>query len=157
MKTYPDRICLYHKDKLLARHIRCYDRNKDIENPDHPKALLAKRRKAKTQMIYKRFLSLSPRAHEYYEALAEKRFNPVAHIHRIVALSEIYTYEAVERAMDDAFVFRAFSAEYIANILEQKNRVEEKTGVLHLTRASDLLDLDIAKPDMSLYRTPGEE
>jgi len=157
MKTFPDRICLYHEDKLLARHIRCYDRNRDIENPDHPKALLAKRRKAKTQMIYKRFLSLSPRAHEYYEALAEKRFNPAAHIHRIVALSEIYTCEAVERAMDDAFVFRAFSAEYIANILEQKNRVVEKTGVLHLTRASDLLDLEIAKPDMSLYRTPGEE
>lgn len=157
MKTYPDRICLYHEDKLLARHIRCYERNRDIENPDHPKALLTKRRKAKTQMIYKRFLTLSPRAHEYYEALAEKRFNPAAHIHRIVALSEIYSREAVERAMDDAFVFQAFSAEYIANILEQKNRPVEEAGVLHLTRASDLLDLEIAPPDMSLYRTPGEE
>ncbi|MCK5517465.1 MAG: IS21 family transposase, partial [Desulfobulbaceae bacterium] len=117
----------------------------------------AKRRKAKTQMIYKRFLTMSPRAHEYYEALAEKRFNPAAHVHRIVALSEIYSREAVERAMDDAFVFQAFSAEYIANILEQKNRPVEETGVLHLTRASDMLDLEIAQPDMSLYRTPGEE
>ncbi len=157
MKTYPDRICLYHEDKLLARHIRCYDRNKDIENPDHPKALLAKRRKAKVQMIYKRFLTLSPRASEYYEALAAKRFNATAHIHRIVALSEIYSKEAVERAMDDAFVFQAFSAEYIANILEQKSRPVEETGVLHLTRASDLLELEIAQPDMSLYKTPGEE
>lgn len=157
MKTYPDRICLYHEAKLLARHIRCYDRNRDIENPDHPKALLSKRRKAKTQMIYKRFLTLSPRAQEYYEALAEKRFNPAVHVHRIVALSEIYSKEAVERAMDDAFVFQAFSAEYIANILEQKNRPVEEVGVLHLTRASDLLDLEIGQPDMSLYRTPGEE
>lgn len=157
MKTYPDRICLYHEDKLLARHIRCYDRNRDIENPDHPKALLAKRRKAKVQMIYKRFLTLSPRASEYYEALAVKRFNPAAHIHRIVALSEIYSKEAVEKAIDDAFVFQAFSAEYIANILEQKSRPVEEVGVLHLTRASDMLDLEITEPDMSLYKTPGEE
>ena len=70
MKTYPGRLCFYHEDKLLARHTRCYDRNQDIEDPDHPKTLLAKRRKAKTQMIYKRFLSLSPRSEEYYDCLA---------------------------------------------------------------------------------------
>jgi len=155
MKTYPDRLCLYHEEKLLARHIRNYDRNKDIEDPDHPKALLDKRRKAKNQMIYRRFLTLSPLASQYYDALAAKRFNPAAHVRKIVALSEVYSPEGVKRAMDDAFRFQAFSSEYIANILEQRNRQVEKSGVLHLTRSIDFLDLDIDPPDMSIYQKKG--
>jgi len=156
MKTYPDRLCFYHEDKLLARHTRCYDRNQDIEDPDHPKALLAKRRKAKTQMIYKRFLSLSPRAEEYYDCLAKRRFNLADHVRKIVALSEIYSPDEVQRAMDDAFLFQAFSSEYIANILEQRNRQVEQPGALHLTRNSDLLDIEIESPDMNIYKTRGE-
>src|ERR1700733_8306700 len=40
VKAYPDRICIYHQDRLVARHLRTFDRHKDIEDPDHPKALL---------------------------------------------------------------------------------------------------------------------
>lgn len=155
MKSYPERICLYHKDKLIARHTRSYDRNGDFEDPEHPKELLAKRRKAKIQAVYKRFLALSARAEEYYNALAGKRFNPTAHVQKIVALSEIHGQEAVKRAMEDAFVFQAFSSEYIANILEQHNRKVEEPGALHLTRASDMLDIEIESPNMTLYDIAG--
>ncbi len=156
MKAYPDRLCFYHENKLLSRHTRCYDRNQDIEDPDHPKALLEKRRKAKTQMIYRRFLTLSPRSEEYYDSLAKKRFNPTGHVRKIVALSEIYSPDEVKRAMDDAFLFQAFSSEYIANILEQRNRQVERPGALHLTRNSDLLDIEIEAPDMNIYKTKGK-
>lgn len=156
MKTYPDRLCFYHEAKLIARHTRCYDRNQDIEDPDHPKALLAKRRKAKTQMIYKRFLTLSPRSEEYYDSLAKKRLNPTGHVRKIVALSEIYSPDEVKRAMDDAFEFQAFSSEYIANILEQRHRQVEQPGALHLTRNSDLLDIEIESPDMNIYKARGK-
>ena len=44
LKTYPDRLCIYHRKKLIARHVRNCDRRQDIELPDHPKALLAQRR-----------------------------------------------------------------------------------------------------------------
>ena len=76
---------------------------------------------------------------------------------KIVALSQIYGEEAVERAMEDAFFFQAFSSEYIANILEQSNRKVEEAGVLHLTRSSDLLELEIAHPNMDLYKIAGGE
>ena len=38
LKVYQDRLCIYHQEKLIARHPRCYDRYQDKENPDHPKA-----------------------------------------------------------------------------------------------------------------------
>lgn len=152
LKAYPDRICLYCRDKLVARHARSYDRLQDFENPDHPKPLLAQRRKAKDQLIIKRFLALSTRAASYHQALADKRLNPLQHVRRIVALSEIYGHEPVARAMEDAFEFHAFSADYIANILEQRSRSIKEPGALHLTRRQDWLDITIEAPDMNIYQ-----
>jgi len=151
LKTYPDRLCIYHREKLIARHVRSYDRKKDFELPDHPKALLAQRRKAKDQKIFMRFVSLSDKADNYYRQLEQRRMNPAHHIRQIVALSEIYGDQAVQRAIEDAFTFQAFSCEYIANLLEQRIRKLPQSGALHLTRRQDLLEITVAKPDMEIY------
>jgi transposase len=152
-KSYPDRLCIYDNDKLIARHQRCYDRHQDIEDPDHPKALLAERKKAKNQQIIKRFLQLSPEADVYYQGLVAKRLNPLVHVRKIVALSEIHGVEEVRRAMADAVHYQAYSSEYIANLLEQRRRPRSEPGALPLTRGEDLLDLHLQAPDMSIYRT----
>jgi transposase len=151
LKTYPDRLCIYHQQKLIARHARSYDRGKDFELPDHPKALLAQRRKARDQKIFMRFLSLSDKADAYYRQLEQRRMNPLHHIRQIVALSEIYDEQSVQRAIEDAFAFQAFSCEYIANLLEQRTRKLPEAGALHLTRRQDLLEITVEKPDMEIY------
>ena len=151
LKKYPERLCVYDEEKLIARHIRSYERNRDFEDPDHPKELLNQRKKARDQKIFKRFLTLSPRALDYYNELAKRRMNPHHHIRKIVGLSEIYSAEKVARAMEDAFTFHAFSSEYIANILEQRNREWNEPSALHITRREDLLDLEIERPDISIY------
>jgi hypothetical protein len=79
--------------------------------------------------------------------------NPRHHIRQIVALSEIYGAEKVQRAIEDAFAFQAFSCEYIANILEQRKSILPEPGALHLTRRQDLLDLDMPEPDLLIYET----
>ena len=151
VKMYPDRLCFYHENKLVARHVRSYDRRRDFEHPDHPKVLLAQRKKARDQKIFMRFLTLSDKAQEYYRQLKQRRMNPFHHIRQIVALAEIYPKEQVALAIEDAFSFAAFSCDYIANLLEQRSRPDNEPGVLHLTRSSDLLDLTIQKPDLSIY------
>lgn len=155
LKSYPDRICIYNDEKLVARHARSYDRHQDIEDPDHPKRLLAHRKKARDQKIFMRFLALSPKADLYYRKLEQRRMNPRHHVLKIVALSEIYGQEAVSRAMEDAFTFQAFSCEYIANLLEQRTRQLPEPGALHLTRREDLLDINIQRPDLSIYQKQG--
>lgn len=151
LKTYPDRLCIYCNDKLIARHVRSYDRYRDFEDPDHPRELLAQRKKARNQKIFMRFLTLSPKAEQYYRKLEQRRMNPYHHVRKIVALSEIYPLESVARAMEDAFTFEAFSCEYIANLLEQRSRCLPEAGALHLTRREDLLDIKIEQPDLTIY------
>ena len=153
LKAYPDRLCIYHRDKLIARHPRCWDRHRDKELPDHPKALLAQRKNAREQKLLGRFLTLSPRAEAYYRELEQRRLNTRHHVQKIVALSEIYGVEAVARAMADAFAFQAFSCEYIANILESRQRLLPEPAALHLTRRQDLLDLEMPEPDLSAYES----
>ncbi len=150
-KLYPDRICFYHEHNLVARHVRSYDRRQDFEHPDHPKALLTQRKKARDQKIFMRFMMLSEKSQLYYQELAQRRMNPLHHIRKIVALSEIYSREQVAMAIEDAFTFAAFSSEYITNLLEQRSRLVKEPGVLHLTRSSDLLDLTMDRPDLSIY------
>ena len=151
LKTYPDRLCLYLGEQLIARHTRRYERFQDIEDPDHPKPLLEQRKKARDHKVFMRFLALSPRAEAYYLQLEARRLNPHHHVRKIVALSDIYTPEAVARAMEDAFVYEAFSSDYIANLVEQRARFTPEASALHLTRRGDLLDVSLAPPDLSIY------
>jgi hypothetical protein len=157
LKAYPDRLCVYSGENLIARHVRCYDRHRDFEHPDHPKELLAQRKKAKDQKILARFLTISTKSQDYYRELENRRMNPLHHLRQIVALSEIYPPDQVARAMENAFIFQAFSSEYIANLLEQRNRIKTEPGALHLTRREDLLELTVEQPDLSIYQPRTEK
>jgi len=151
MKTYPDQIFFYHDAGIIAKHQRSYERNQDIEDPDHPKELIAQRKRALDQKLLSRFLALSPRAIVYFEQLEARHLNAGNHVRKIIALADIYGDDAVVAAMDDAVILNAAGAEYIANILECRARKLPEPGPLHLTRRSDLLDIEIKRPDLSIY------
>lgn len=156
LRAYVDRLVIYHDGKLIAEHLRSYHRGQDVFNPDHEKELLLQRRRGREQRIYQRFLQLTNQADEYYRQLAERRMNAKHHVCRIVALSEIYGIEKVARAIMDATESGAYSSEYIANILEQRGRQLPEPGALHITRGSDLLELELPETDLSVY-SRGEE
>jgi len=156
LKLYPERLCLYDGETLVAEHLRSWERGLDIENPEHAKAVLERKRAANAQQIFKRFLGLSPRAEEYYRHLAERKLSWRTHLRKIMALAEIYGRDKVARAIDDALEYQAFSSEYIANILEQRERRLPQPGPLNLIRKQDQLEIDLPDPDLSIYDDEGE-
>lgn len=151
LKAYPDRVCLYHREALVARHRRCFDRHQEIIDADHERALLAQRKSAREQRLLTQFLALSPRACAYYAGLEAKRANPRVHARKILALAEMHGAEAVARALDDGLELEAFSAEYIAHLLAARRRIGAEPAALQLTRRQDLLDLELPAPDLSIY------
>jgi transposase len=151
LKIYPERLCLYHYEKLIATHPRSYERHRDIHNPDHTRELVSQRLKAREQTLLLAFLNLSPRAQEYHRRLEEKRLNAPHHVQKIVALSEIYGGEPVARALDDALSFEAIGSEYLAHLLEQRQRAPATPGALHLTHRQDLLELELPPADLRPY------
>ena len=157
LRIYPDRLLIYHQDKLIAQHLRSFERNKDIEHPDHPKKLLAQRRSAREQKLLQSFLALTPDAEPYYQGLENRRLNARCHLRKIMALVDIYGVEKVARAIADALEFQAFSSEYITNLIEQRQRILPEPGPLHIMRNEDLLDLEIQEPDMNIYEVNDED
>lgn len=153
LKIYPDQLYFFHNEKLIAAHPRSFDRRQNVAHPDHARELLAQRKQARDQTLLLAFLSLCPEAELYCRKLQEKRMNAPHHIQKIVALSEIYGPDQVARAIQDAVRFEAIGCEYIANILHQRQHPAATPGALHLTRRQDLLDLDIAAPDLTPYET----
>ncbi len=156
LKVYPDRLCIYSGEQLIARHPRCYDRHQDIEDPDHPRALLAQRRNAREHQLLARFLGLCPQAETYYQRLLERRLNATQHVHKILALSEVYGSDAVVQALRDALAFDAYSSEYLANLLTSRARARPEPAPLHVPRAGDALDLEVPEPDLSIYDPSSE-
>jgi len=154
LKLYSDRLRLFAGERLVAEHVRSFERHRDLELPDHAAQLLAARQQARDQKVRLAFLRLCPQAQAYYEQLGERRLNVGHHVQKIVALSEIFGAEATGRALTDAHELGAYSCEYIANLLEQRRRFLPEPGALHLTRQSDLLELELPAPDLSLYHTP---
>jgi hypothetical protein len=67
-------------------------------------------------------------------------------------LAEIHGPDALRRAMADAQESAAFSAEYLHNLLDARNRFSPEPGPLHLTRRGDLLDLSLPEPDLNIYQ-----
>jgi hypothetical protein len=153
LKLYPERLCLYDGEKLIAEHLRSYDRAQDFEHPEHAAPVLERKRRADEQHLLKRFLGLSPQAENYYRQLAERKLSWRLHLRKIVALADVYGAEKVARALADALTYHAFSSDYIANILEQRERRLPEPGPLHLARKQDLLDLQLPDPDLSVYET----
>jgi hypothetical protein len=153
LKRYPERLCLYDGEKLVSEHLRSYERARDFEQPEHAAPVLERKRRGDEQHLLKRFLNLSPQAENYYRQLAERKLSWRLHLRKIVALADVYGTEKVARALDDALAFHAFSSDYIANILEQRERRLPEPGPLHLARKQDLLDLQLPDPDLSVYET----
>lgn len=156
-KIYPAKLLFYHNDNLIAEHHRSYEKNMDFENQDHIKKLIEQRKNARNQKLLSSFLHLSHKASEYYAGLKNKRFNSKNHIRKILALSETYGKEKTSTAIEDALELGAFSSEYIANLLEQRERFKPTASPLHLMRNRDCLDLELEPNDIELYSLFEEE
>ena len=151
LKLSADQLLLFHHEKLIATHPRSYDRRQKVSDPDHTRELVVQRQKARSQTLLLAFLNLSSHAEPYARKLEEKRLNTQHHLQKIVALSEIYGPEKIDRALQDALTFEAYGCEYIANILEQRERPDAAPGALHLTRRQDLLELELSPADLTPY------
>lgn len=156
LHAFPDRLCLYHAHNLVATHIRSYERHRDFEDPEHVKELLDQRRRARDAKWLLTFYSLGPQAEYYHRQLSARSLNARQHVNKIVALIDIHGADQVARALDDAIASEAFASQYIENILDQRQRLAPPPGPLHLTRRSDLLEIELSAADLSPYDTATE-
>lgn len=151
-------ILVFNADDQVARHRRDYGRGGDFEHPDHPRALLAGRKKARAHKQLQSFLQFGEHAEAFYHGLQLRRLNAPTHVRKILGLEGPYTRAQIAEAISDAHQIGGYSCEYIINVLNQRGRPREVAGPLHLTRPGDQLDIETPPADLSVYDSePSEE
>jgi transposase len=151
LKAFTDRLLILEGERLVAEHRRCYERRRDFELPGHMEPLMAQRLRAHQQELLIRFLRLGPAAAAYWQGLQQRRPDAPLQVRRIVALAELHGQELIGRLLEDLLCLQSFGADYVAILVTQRQRPRQEPAPLHLTRASDLLELEIPPPDLSLY------
>jgi transposase len=152
LRVEPDVLTLYRNDQLIAQHPRCYDRNQDIDNPDHTSQLLKERRRGEDAALLARFLALSPRAEDYFSALRQRDLHAMGHVRRILMLVDIHGRENLASALHEAMELGAYGSDYLCNILQHRRALAPLIGELHLTRGAELLQIQLPLPDCSHYQ-----
>lgn len=155
LQRYAERVVIRTPaGELIADHARSCGRYQDVLDPDHERDLILRTRHARDKRRLEHFLTLGSAAEAYLQGLQEKRPDWRSHVNRINALAEVHGRDELARVLADALGHNAFSSEYVHNILDARSRGLPEAGPLHVTRRSDLLDLDLPDADLSVYDKP---
>jgi transposase len=103
----------------VARHVRCWDRRRDIEDPAHREALIARRPGAQGPRRRDAIANLAPECRAYLQEVARRRIQLDNEIRRLTRLIERYGTDDVVEGMRRALISRTFGATYVRACIDQ--------------------------------------
>lgn len=155
VKAYPFHIDIYDKDRPLAHHPRCYEREQDIFDPLHYLSLLEQRPGAfdyATPM--KRWRKdWPPSYHRILANLKEKwpEGRGVQEFIRILQLHQNYPANLIEQAIEQALSYGCAHWDGVLYCLHQLTDPKEPTESLDLSDRPDLQNIGNQPVDLSRY------
>jgi len=159
LKASPDSVWIYDGDQEVATHNRSYGKHRDIENPEHTKAILATKPKARIDKDRDAFLGLGTLAHQFLKGFLDRgQGSPDFHIDKLLYLVEEHGATPVLGAMERAIEFGAFGADSVQNILQQRidGRSQPPRRPLELPTRPDLEQYTTEAPNFEDYHPFGE-
>jgi len=139
----PERVRLVDaQGKVLAEHVRSYDRGKCIENPEHLQALTEEKRHARGTRLRDHLEMACAKMSTLFERILERNLPLGSEVKRLRTLSERYGQDALCEAVDEALSRNASSAASVEHILEQRAR-----------KSAALPSIDVVLPDDERVRS----
>lgn len=139
--------------RLVARHARCFEKHRVIENPAHYEGLLAARKKARATKRVEAFLALAPECAPYLAGLVHAEVHVSAHLDKIDDLIHRYGKAEVLSAVLRALAHNAFGAHYIERIVHQTRAARDlpTPAPIELTKKPEWNRLAVEQTDLSIY------
>ena len=103
----------------IARHDRCWDRRRHIEDPAHIEKLLERRPGGKGPKQRERLFSVCPQAKLYLQEVARRRIHLSHEIDKLLRLVELYGEKDVGESLAKALLQRSFGARYVRALCDQ--------------------------------------
>jgi transposase len=103
----------------VARHARCWDRRKAIEDPAHIERMLEKRKGASGPKRRDYLATLAPECRAYLQEVARRRIQLDNEIRKLLRLIDRYGVADVVDGIRRALVQRSFGAHYVRACIDQ--------------------------------------
>jgi len=140
-------------DVEVARHDRCWERGRQIEQESHLDALAAEKRRARDHRGRNRLTAACPSAEPFLRKIAEHGGHLGGTTTRLLHLLEQYGVSDLESALAEAHHRGAFAAQSVAHVLEQQRRARHLKPPLPPLLPDDprVRDLVVAPRSLHVY------
>ncbi len=137
----------------VARHSRCYDRHRRIDDPAHVEALLAEKQRAQGSTPNARLLGAVPAAEAFLEASFRRGESIASVTQKLLLLLDDYGTEELRVAVEEALARGTPRLSSIAFILAKRRRAAQRRLNLpvDLSRRPDLKDLYVKPHSPETY------
>jgi hypothetical protein len=143
-------VSVFLGPKRVASHARCWDTNRDIEDPSHRQAALAKKPRCQPDQLPSGLAGLGAVGVHYLKILAAGSRSLRRECVRLTFLVELFGDSATAGAMDEVMRTGHVGAEYVEYILRHKRGLVPCPAPLRL--GDPTLDgITLPEPDLSLY------
>lgn len=157
-------VSVFLGPKLVASHQRCWDTNKDIEDPAHRLAARDKKPRCQPGELPPGLTGLGAPGIRYFQILAAGSRSLRRESVRLIFLAELFGESATASAVDEVMRTGHVGVEYVEYVLRHKKGLTPCAPPLRL--GDPALDgISLREPDLSLYdqlvapsmtRDPGE-
>ncbi len=137
----------------IARHARCYDRHRKIDDPAHIQALLAEKQRAHGSTPNSRLIGAVPRAETLLEACFRRGESVSSVTQKLLLLLDDYGAIELRAAVDEALARGTPHVGSIVFLLARRRRTAQRrlTPSVDLSRRPDLKDLYVKPHSPETY------
>ena len=148
-----DELRVLHEGRVVAQHVRCYQRRQSILSPDHQLAALALRRRSQASALEHEFDALGPAARQFHLHLRSQPVKTGVHLRRLLGLARLYGLTELLSAITQALELATYDDAYVENLLlAQRRRRQLPTPTLPTPQRRELIDeIELEPADPAIY------
>ena len=148
-----EEVRIVHQGRVVAQHVRCYERRQLIVLSDHRLAARTMSRRSQSSALEQAFDALGPEARQFHLHLRSQPVKTGVHLRRLLGLARVYGSAEVLSAIARALELASYDAAAVENLLlAERRRRQLPTPTLPTPQRRELIDdIELEPADPGLY------
>jgi hypothetical protein len=148
-----DEVRVLREGRVVAQHVRSYQRGQLIVVPDHRLAALGLRHRSRGSALEQEFDSLGPEARRFHLHLKSRPVKTGVQLRHLLNLAQLYGRTEVLSALARALELAAYDAASVENLLlAERRRRQLPTPTRPSPQRRELIDeIDLEPADPAIY------
>jgi hypothetical protein len=153
LRANRDELRLLHEGKVVAQHVRSYERGQLLVLPEHRLAALTLRQRPRPQALAQEFDAWGPEARAFHLGLNSRPVKTGVHVRRLLNPAQLYGRTEVLAALSRALELATYDAAGVESLLlAERRRRQLPTPTLPTPKRRELIDdIELEPADPALY------